>query len=475
MRFHFRKSYLPLLISLFCFPLTSFAGLNDDLNSYFNGLGFSKNFTSPHAYHGQQAGYYSGGSVFMRSAVQDVQIMQIEVPSYRSGCSGIDAFTGGFSMINSDQMVNLLKDIMNKSASYAFTLAMETATPALANVLNQWSSKLNAINQANINSCETAEGLVGGMWPKMRGSQERVCQDIGQTKGIFTDWAQAKQKCGMGGEFSKTMNTARNNPQYRDMVFDSGNIVWRAIRKNTWLQNDDELAEFFMSMTGTVIVSRDQNKDDSPVQISPLVPSLMDSKNNNLVKALLEGGKVTIYRCDTKDEGGCLHPQADKEITISRERAFGNRIHLMLEDMVNRIIDDTALTPEEMGLLESTSLPVYKMLNVQVAFAGNKDALHVPDYAEAVAGDILYQYLEQVMRVVRNSVATSQAPEALLVQFQPAISQELSELQNARKNAYARMNMSVQMIQQTQVIEKMLAGDLSTHLVNSLAWAKGMH
>jgi len=452
-----------------------FAGLNEDLNSYFDGLGFSKNFTSPHAYHGQQAGYYSGGSAFMRSAVQDVQIVQVEMPSFRAGCSGIDVFTGGLSHINNEQIVKTLKLIMNSSGTYAFSLAMETATPALANVMKYWNDIANKANQANINSCEAAEGLVGGMWPRMQGSQQKICQDMGSKDGIFNDWAAAKQKCTTGKEFSNTMNRARNNPQYQGRIFDSGNVVWRAIRKNGFLKNDDELAEFFMSMTGTVIVSRDLKDDDSPVMISPLVPSLMDRENNNLIKVLMEGGEVTLYRCDTKDDDGCLHPVPNKKYKFPSDRALGNRVREMLQHMVTSIINDTALSPQEIGLLESTSLPIYKMLNVQVAFGGGKDALHIPAYSEAVAADILYQYLEQILRIVRNSVETSQAPDGILEKFEPVINQEIADLQNAKQSAHTRMNMSIQMIQQTQLIEKMLAGDLSTHLANSLAWVKGMH
>jgi hypothetical protein len=49
---------------------------------------------------------------------------------------------------------------MNNSATYAFTLAMETASPALANIMKYWNDFASKVNQANINSCEMAESLV---------------------------------------------------------------------------------------------------------------------------------------------------------------------------------------------------------------------------------------------------------------------------------------------------------------------------
>jgi len=468
------KKYIISLILPILYLNITHASVSEDLNNYFNSLGFSSNVTSPQAYHGQQAGFYTGGSVFARSAVRDVQLMQIELPSFRSGCSGIDIFTGGFSFINSDQIIPLMQNIMNNSASYAFTLAMETASPVLANVMKYWNDFASKVNQANINSCEMAESLVGGMWPKVRGAQQRVCQDIGSnTHGLFTDWAQAKQKCGNGDEFSKTMDKARTDPRYKNLVFDSGNITWKAIKQNNLFGSDDELAQFFMSLSGTVILYKNGTGDDASVTLSPPLPSLMDKDQNNLIKAILEGGDVTIYKCDTLDADGCLKPKEGK-LTILKENAFGNRIKLLLEDMVNKIISDEALTPEEIGLLQSTSLPIYKMLNVQAAFAKDKNILDIASYSEAVATDILFQYLEQSLIVIRNNVAATQYSEAILAELRPNIDKELDQLRESQKSAYSRMAISIQMIQQTQVIERMLAGDLSTDLSNSISWAKGL-
>ncbi len=78
---------------------SAWADVNSDLSSYFDNLGMVGNTTAPHAYQGQQAGYYSGGSLYARSSVRNVQLVDIELPSFRSGCGGIDAFAGGFSFI----------------------------------------------------------------------------------------------------------------------------------------------------------------------------------------------------------------------------------------------------------------------------------------------------------------------------------------------------------------------------------------
>ena len=80
--------------------------------------------------------------------------------------------------------------------------------------------------------------------------------------------------------------------------------------------------------------------------------------------------------------------------------------------MTDKILTDTALTPSEIGLLQSTRLPVYKMLNVQNAFVGDKQILDIVSYADVIATDILFQYLDENLSVVHTSVSSLQYPES---------------------------------------------------------------
>ena len=272
------------------------ANVNSDLNNFFNDLGFSDNTTAPNAYSGQEAGYYSGGSLFARDSVRDVQIAQVQLPSFRSGCGGIDLFTGGFSFINSQQLVDLMNNIINNSMGYAFNLASESVTPEIANVMKYINTLANTINNANINSCETAAGLVGTVWPKTHEAQQQVCQDIGTSQGIFTDWADARQGCSTGGDMTKTLNGAQNNPNYQSMLLTSGNIAWKALQKNSFLSSDPELAELLMSLSGTIIL-QGGSSDDASHQFKVLSSLAAD---NQLLKTLLHGGSAKVYVCDTQ-------------------------------------------------------------------------------------------------------------------------------------------------------------------------------
>ncbi len=108
----------------------------------------------------------TGGSLFVRNRVRTVQLAHVTLPSFRSGCGGIDLFTGGFSFINSQNLVSSMKNILNNTAGYAFNLALESATPEIANAMKYMNTLANDVNRMNINSCEMSAGLVGSVWPK---------------------------------------------------------------------------------------------------------------------------------------------------------------------------------------------------------------------------------------------------------------------------------------------------------------------
>lgn len=457
-----------LLLALAFLPLAQ-ANISSDLNHFFNNMGFSNNTTAPNAYQSQEAGYYSGGSLFARDSVRDTQIASIDLPSFRSGCGGIDLFTGGFSFVNSQQLVNAMQNIINNAVGYSFNLALESATPEIANVMKYINNLANDINSVNINSCETAAGLVGSAWPKTHVAQQQVCQDIGSSSGMFTDWAAAREGCGTGGGMTSTLNSAKNNPQYKGMLLSSGNIAWKAIQQNSFLSSDTELAELFLSLSGTIIVQGGSN-DDATHQFKVLTSLAADDQ---LLKALLHGGSAKIYVCDTLDADGCLNPSI-QNINVTQDSGLQVQVAHMLDDMTTKILNDTALTQDEIGLLQATRLPIYKMLNVQSAFAGDKSVMDLTSYADVIATDILFQYLDENLSLVHTSVSSLQYPDSIMAQFMQGITEARTNIRGAQQNAYSQIAIATQLIEQTQNIEQMLAGQLSSQLTNTLKWADSL-
>ena len=58
--------------------------------------GAAVNTTGPTAFQGQASGHWTLGNLYLRSPVRSEQIATVNMPSFRAGCGGIDAFAGHF-------------------------------------------------------------------------------------------------------------------------------------------------------------------------------------------------------------------------------------------------------------------------------------------------------------------------------------------------------------------------------------------
>ena len=133
------------------------------------------------------------------------QIATVNMPSFRAGCGGIDAFAGAFSFINSDQLIAFGRAVAQNAAGFAFELALETISPVIAETMAKLRALAQWINDRNLNSCETAQALVGAVWSKNDRSSAAICAAIGTSQGIFSDYAAAKHGCGSEGKRNSTL------------------------------------------------------------------------------------------------------------------------------------------------------------------------------------------------------------------------------------------------------------------------------
>ncbi|APS84683.1 conjugal transfer protein TraH (plasmid) [Piscirickettsia salmonis] len=386
--------FFSLLIS--CSHL--YADTNSDLQTFFGGLGFDGQVNSPATYESQAAGYATFGSIYERNRVRDIQLMHIDVPGYRSGCGGIDLFAGGFSFINSDQIVKFMQSILSAGAGYALNLALEVELPEVAHALQYMQKLAQEVNSGNYNSCEMGEDLVGGMWPQSRASQEQVCQDIGTHSSVFSDWASARQGCSTGSDEDTQLDKAKSDPAYAYRVYKNTNIIWdQVIQKNSFLSSDTELGEMYMSISGTVVF------DDSGA-ITTYTSKAVD---DNFIKGLLYGGKLPTYTC--KDSGStCIDVEYDASSfqTVNTQNGLVNQVKTMLNDIYSHLQNDTDLTDEEKGLISMTQSPVFSVLSADAQEGIGVQG--VESLSEMVATDLLTQYLEDALDIIQSSLNGTQ-------------------------------------------------------------------
>ena len=373
------------------------ANVGDSMDRFMDDMGGAANGTGPTAFQGQSAGYYSLGNVWTRFPQKTTNIANFQLPRARAGCGGIDIFAGSFSFINASEIVAMLKAVANNAVGFAFSLAIDTVCPECSKIMQEFSQKAQLMNNLNINSCEMAQGLVGGVWPKGDLADKAICEAIGNSEGIFTDYAAAKHGCGTRGQRSATNASA--GADYADVNPGvARNYTWHILKKSAFFNPngtfDRELAEYAMTLIGTVIYVPPM--DDSPGKFTPFG----GDASSSLVTALLDGTQgqtIKVFDCDEADQ--CLNPTF-RNMSLATSKAIRPRMAAMIGNMVDAIRSDGAIGDAEKELLQVASVPLYKILTVQAAYGRGMPTDDRETLAEIASIDLLYVILERTRSLV---------------------------------------------------------------------------
>ncbi|MEZ8138330.1 MULTISPECIES: conjugal transfer protein TraH [Vibrio] len=394
-----RARLIALMLSGLLTGASYAGGVNSSLDGFFNGLGYNANVTHPNAFKGQAANYYNGGSLYARTPIKSAQLMSVHLPEVSMGCGGIDAFMGGFSHINADGLVQFGKAVVQNAAPFAVDLALQVWAPQIKQIRDNLQNIADKFLNQSINSCEAAQAGVSGLAATFGGpaAKKHVCATIGTKGNVFDDWVGAQVECGVGGQSNAQVARARadGSAGLEDIAKTSHNIVWSAALKNGWLAGDKALAEFLMSLSGTYIY----DANGRPKYYASLL-----ADNNNLVDAMLKGGKIEYYKCDNTDEKACLSPQK-KELTLAQDKGLEVRIRQTLEALYISIANDTGLTDNQKSFLEYTDTPVLAV------FIGSVRSNRYPNfsaYARVISVELLTRYLRNMLTVVTTSLNHTQ-------------------------------------------------------------------
>ncbi len=442
------------------------ADVLSEMQSFWQGT--VSNVTGPTAFDGQASGHWTLGNLYMRAPVRSEQIATVSLPSFRAGCGGIDAFAGAFSFIDSDQLVAFARSVAQNAAGFAFELALETISPVIAETMSKLRALSTWVNAQNLNSCETAQALVGAAWSKNDRASAAICAAIGTSQGIFSDYAAAKHGCGADGKRNSTLASASG--EIADQVPVNVNYAWKAVRASSFLSGDTDLAEFAMSVTGTMIVTAPTSDGDaSGPRIRILEPLALDRR---ITEVLMEGGgDLPVYRCDTTDR--CLNPTLGR-LTVPAGRGFRNRVATLLRDLVDAVRADTAPAPAALGLVNLTALPVYRVANVAAAYRGAVVDQEMDALAEVVALDMLHVWISDLHRTVEERAgALDIADGEQLQSWREGLRSNRAALARHRNEGLRRFNTALGVIEKLRLIETELAGALSADLRAALAFSRG--
>jgi conjugative transfer pilus assembly protein TraH len=448
------------------------ADVGSSMDAFLDDVGGAANVTAPSAYQGQSAGYYSLGNVWTRFPQKTTNLANLQLPRARAGCGGIDIFAGSFSFINASEIVAMMKAVANNAVGFAFSLAIDTVCPECSKIMQEFSQKAQLMNNLSINSCEMAQGLVGGIWPKGDLADKAICEAIGNSEGIFTDYAAAKHGCGTKGERANT--TAKGAGKYDDV--NPGvprNYTWTILKKSAFFSPggtfDEELAEYAMTLIGTIIYI--PPKDDDPGKFVPIA----GEASSTIVTSLLDGTvaeRVLIFDCDEPDK--CLDP-GFQPLSLSPSKALRPRVAELIDGMIQAIHDDTPITEGQKELLQVSSIPLHKILTVQAAYGRGMPTDDRETLAEIASVDLLFALLDRIVGEAGRSMSSFiGADEAKIAMWQGQVNAVQQALADRQANTHLRVSAIMQIIEKTQFIENVLATSMSPGMSASLDWSRAV-
>jgi conjugative transfer pilus assembly protein TraH len=438
-------------------PTASFPGnLNAEMQAMFDDLGSLGNVTSPGAFRGQAMNLYTGGSLMMRAPGRNYPLVNAQLPSLKAGCGGIDIFGGAFSFINKDQFVALLRNIGSNAMGYAFKLALQSISPDIDKLLTELQDQINKINAMNINSCEAAQALVNGVVGEYDQSIMSGCANISQYLGTVTDRVDARFTCATNAP-SVVKNAADSgDPNVRNATFVKGNVIWMALNQVAGAISREE-KELIMSVIGSVILypPADDGSGAAPRYLEPTIVGLRDLLLGRGASATEGDVDVEVYVCD--EVVVCLNPIRTPVSVKPFTRLVTERLRRMSENIATR----SAQTAADIGFINTTTEPVYKMLAVANAVPGSntaetlietyKDVIAL-DYAETFLSRAIRQALTALSHTINRTGIEQRYVETLRGNAQDAQRQVLAE----KQTAYAKVRSVSSMTQDLQTLERQL-------------------
>ena len=133
-------------------------------------------YTGPSHFESGKRGYVTFGSLSVRNAMINDQLVAFQVPSIRVGCGGIDLFGGGFHFMDFDYLVQQFQNIISAAPAFAFEYALRSISEQSGTIIDSLKSIADLLNQTQFNSCAMSKQL--GYWLASMG--DNVYDSIGQ-------------------------------------------------------------------------------------------------------------------------------------------------------------------------------------------------------------------------------------------------------------------------------------------------------
>ena len=361
----------------------------------------------------------------------------------------------------------MLRNITAALPGIAFQLALESVSPLLGG-LTKWAKGLETwINNARINSCETAKAIVSTAAESAGFSAQEACADLAMQMGMEGDRDSARRRCSSDRPGILASARGSSDANVRAKAPFVGNLTWRALQR-TGVALDDAERELVMSLVGTVIFyPEDSNRDPEPIP-----PTITSIGHLLYGQATATGTNVTQHMLRCNDFENCDVVTLNTSYTHT---PFTARVETMMRSIADRIATRTPIpnNSPEVGFVNQTTEPVYRMLSIGSTIPGSglADSL-IGQYRDVIAADYAYVFLERNLRVGLNALEKDytlhQTQRELANQVRQRTQAMLLQLAHEKNLLYQKVGSFRAVSSHLEQLERQLRSSMPQHVMDML-------
>jgi conjugative transfer pilus assembly protein TraH len=233
-------------------------------------------------------------------------------------------------------------------------------------------------------------------------------------------------------------------------------VTWLALNQVGGNISQQE-RELIMSLIGTVILTPpdDDGNGASPRYMEPTITGVRDLLLGRAPSDTPGNVDVDVFVCDEPSE--CMNPV---RTTVS-VKPFTQLVTERLRRMSDNIVTRSAQSAADIGFINNTSEPVYRMLAVANAVPGSGTAeTLIETYKDVIALDyaetFLSRSLTQAMAALSQALRRTEVEEKYLDQIRIHAQQARTQLLAEKQTAYAKVRSVSSMTQDLQTLERQL-------------------
>jgi len=259
-----------------------------------------------------------GPTLVLHSPNKTYQIANFTPPKFSAGCSGIDMMFGSFTMISSQQIEQLVRNIMMAAPGYLMQLAIKAMCDDCSSIMQSMQHIAHMINSGQINACRVAQAAVNsvrqdfGMADSGNNNSKETMESLAaNANSAFSDfWGSLNSLFNSGPKSNRSYNDMNSTGYGNTFV----NTFYNAGAQNkidfTLLGGEQQGIQIMMSLLGSDLVptasqiaatngSPDANHVQQDVVMKPLL------KFQDLVEGA-SANQRQYYVCGTFVSGDAL-------------------------------------------------------------------------------------------------------------------------------------------------------------------------